>query len=69
MSVVYRLSTKRQKVLTEDDFSDKDVIFITYYADWPEDLTDDMLTALYNYVNDGGNIIFATHGWVWGAYG
>lgn len=27
------------------------------------------LYALQRYVGKGGNLLFATHGWVWGAYG
>lgn len=35
----------------------------------PSQLNQNMLNKLRDYVKDGGSLIAATHGWVWGIYG
>lgn len=45
------------------------MIVINYLPSWPSNLTTTMIAALKAYVQNGGAILFAAHGWVWGSYG
>ena len=53
----------------EHQLNDIDILCIHYYGTYPEGLNDAMLDSIKSFVSGGGNLIFGTHGWVWGCYG
>lgn len=52
-----------------EDFSGKDIICVAYYSHYPKSLTPQVIEKLRQYVNNGGSLLFGSHGWVWEAYG
>ena len=70
----FSLKTVNKKVKTffvenQHQLNDIDILCVHYYRSYPESLTAEMLDSIKSFVSEGGNLIFATHGWVWGSYG
>lgn len=48
-----------------EDFKNQDIIFVGYYPTYPKNLNKEVLSKLEQYVKNGGNIFFGSHGWGW----